>query len=272
MFKGMTIGRGNKMVPLYLIFSCFFLCGYFLSLFITLGDSSPHTKKNEQEPPYLIKAGEYLRTLTSLENSLQQKNLLIKELEEKIDAQHCSENDLIYSLVTKKSIPSLVGLLSSYLSNEQLIDIMSNNTPFSKEFLSRIDDLEQFSEKMSDIRLNNYYESKYQIEPDSYSKINFNNEDKFDEYKNYSLDNESSEKTFSHFTLPQHQADEVLVKWYSPESGETVLFKKYDINPNDSNHHIWLENKELKQGLYNVEIFNSNEDLELLSAGQFHNQ
>ena len=74
---------------------------------------------------------------------------------------------------------------------------------------------------------------------------------------------------FAKFSTVAFNDATVFAKWYRVEDGQVLLFRQLPINQQDSNF-IWVKNdKGFERGLYKVDVFQMNEQMELLSSGLY---
>ena len=61
----------------------------------------------------------------------------------------------------------------------------------------------------------------------------------------------------------------MLVKWYESGEGKLVLFKQFDINPDDRNFVSIYREQGMIAGDYTVEVYRVNQAVDLLFAGHY---
>lgn len=80
-----------------------------------------------------------------------------------------------------------------------------------------------------------------------------------------------NKKVYAIFDTSNISDKTVLVKWVNKDTGELVLYDFYKINPNSNRNYIWIKNnKGLKTGDYQVEIFSPSKDFNPIFYGQFY--
>lgn len=79
----------------------------------------------------------------------------------------------------------------------------------------------------------------------------------------------TSKTIFAVFDSSAYRDKRVLVRWYHSDRGRVLLFQQFEIADGDSNY-IWLENENgFATGSYRVEIYRVDEDVTLLSSGEY---
>ena len=150
-------------------------------------------------------------------------------------------------------------------SNDLLRLLIAQTTPFSEEEVDQIKDPVAFMHKVNGILTGNVYESEYLQNPRAYQPMDFVGGD----LSTMAFRHDNG-RVFARLHMQGYTGDEVLVKWYNPQTGQVLAFDKYQIVPENSMHPLWLEHKQPWQsGQYNVEVYSADESLRLLSAAVY---
>lgn len=150
-------------------------------------------------------------------------------------------------------------------SNDLLRLLIAQTTPFSQEEVEQIRDPVAFMDKVNGILTGNVYETEYLQNPGAYEPMDFVGGD-----LSTMAFRPDHGRVFARLDMQGYTGDEVLVKWYNPQTGQVLAFDKYPVVPENSMHPLWLEHKQPWQsGQYNVEVYSADESLRLLSAAVY---
>ena len=95
--------------------------------------------------------------------------------------------------------------------------------------------------------------------------------EEFQEGDNLSVITPETTRIFSFFELPNYTRTDVLVKWYYSDTNEILSFKRFPINTESTKHYVWLDNQlGWVTGNYKVEVYSTDESLNLLSSGNYY--
>ncbi|MGM0565086.1 MAG: hypothetical protein ACQES2_12215 [Pseudomonadota bacterium] len=150
--------------------------------------------------------------------------------------------------------------------DRELRRLIAETTPFSAAEAQRIRDPAAFLERFQEIEQGNHYESEYLQAPHRYHSMDFAGGDP----STMSFDPDHG-RIFARLSSDELEGDSVLVKWYDPQSGESLYFDQYPVKSENSMHPLWLDNRKAWEAeQYHVEVFTADESLRLLSAGTFY--
>lgn len=151
-------------------------------------------------------------------------------------------------------------------TNDLLRLLIAQTTPFSEDEVAQLNDPVAFMDKVNGILTGNVYESQYLQNPGAYQTMDFVGGD----LSTMAFRHDNG-RVFARLYMQDYTGDEVLVKWYNPQTGQVLAFDKYPVVPENSMHPLWLEHKQPWQsGQYNVEVYSADESLRLLSAAVYH--
>ena len=207
----------------------------------------------------------------------QQISILMQQLEENKITGKSLNKGLSLSTRTEESglTSSLVMSLADKLYYDDLIDLLSSLSPFNREEIASFSSPSLFAARLLKIGAGNAYEEQYQGNEYLYQPIFISSESKDQDSETSENDDyfvpSEQDKVYANFSLPGGFHDStVFVKWYNTTTKKTLLFKKMTVNPSERNHNIWLRRSNgWESGIYNVEIYSANENMNLIGASQF---
>jgi len=132
------------------------------------------------------------------------------------------------------------------------------------------DNLDRFIDRLDEIMNNNVDEHENEeadsiffstIMPDLSSGLHYIPES----FSTYSL---CIFATFESTTENMNDQSKVLVKWHN-SNGELVFFEYLSIIPNSNFNYVWTEMDYWNTGIYNVEIYELENNIRLLASGSF---
>ena len=170
------------------------------------------------------------------------------------------------TLQQRRAVESEFQELLQLVPMELLLPQMEKYSVAYAYQLESFDDPRRFVRRLSEVAMNGIITPPI-AEPPAYGEVIFKRAAAEAEATN--AFNGSDKTIFAVFDSSGYRDTRVLVKWYHERSGSIVLFRQFEIGAGDSNY-IWIDNGNgFEDGEYRVEIYRIDEQLSLLSRGEY---
>ena len=156
--------------------------------------------------------------------------------------------------------------LLPYVEND-LLEILANNSLMSHSELSRFNNPASFAYRYFEATNTNFYDSAERKNEIDYLESWFSSSHESPEVE--SSFSKDVTTIYLHLNVEGVLAKDVIVKWYKADTGERVLLRRFTVNSQREKDFFWVKRKQWDEGVYNVEIFSADEELNLLAANQF---
>ncbi len=164
-----------------------------------------------------------------------------------------------------------IQLAASQLPQDVLLTYLDTATPFSKREFQTMNDPVSFAGKVAQLATGQELGFGSPAISNDRTITNFLVGEEFKEGENLSVIEPKTTRIFSYFELPNYTRNDVLVKWYYSDTNEILSFKRFSVNPESSKNYVWLDNQlGWVRGNYKVEIYSTDESLNLLSYGNYY--
>ncbi|MCP4430531.1 MAG: hypothetical protein GY806_06095 [Gammaproteobacteria bacterium] len=267
-------GKGRFM-PIFVALSIGVISGYLIGInqvLPTTGET-PSTR-NLNQPQVADKTikntsvREYFSQTKAVIEKSEGAELSDKPVIERADFKLESSDDVSFG---QSLTAEFIQLAASQLPQDVLLTYLDTATPFSKREFQTMNDPVSFAGKVAQLATGQELGFGSPAISNDSTITNFLVGEEFKEGENLSVIEPKTTRIFSYFELPNYTRNDVLVKWYYSDTNEILSFKRFSVNPESSKNYVWLDNQlGWVRGNYKVEIYSTDESLNLLSYGNYY--